>query len=354
MSAKATAHRMSQRGRFPNLLKCISQTKILNISKWIKKIFNSKSFSKLLLHFFQIVGLLPVKLDRCNEFMCFQKVEILISLSITVLHCLWLVSSIIYISHSLPYVRDFNMICGVIVAIHQVVSSFIIKIIFIFSCQNVVNIANKFVKIIDLTIMLDDQGQYLINKSLFHTIIVFSVSLLLWASRFLIICMGRAQLPIFLYFPLLLNAMILDAVILQYSFLICFIKREIEFLYKELKKMNKQYSFVNLDIEVIPLNNSSYIINKLNSMSELYSKLYELSKQISDFYSISIFLCIFQMFTSLVIYMFALVEPLIINMPFIYVYSIMYCGSYAFMLVYLFLILAVSSESAISEVSRNN
>ena len=174
-----------------------------------------------------------------------------------------------------------------------------------------------------------------------------------WIWRIVTVAFGQEELPILYFFPFLLNALISEAAVLQYIFMILLIKRGLTMLNKVLVTMSKQCSLNSRTVQVITLNHTSDIIKSLKVMSELYSELYKLSKQISHFYSLYMFLCTFQMFITFVACAYMITEPFIRNLPYPHLYGALISIVTGTTIMYLFLIIGISCESVISEVSLN-
>ena len=280
----------------------------------IRKIFNYNTSLKFLMFFFQINGVLTVKFDGDLQnwrFICSKKKTIIVISVLNLFHFAWFVKSLLYFYSEFYAYKDlrlFDKVFNIAIDIFYIILTLFLRIMLPFHRQEVADICNKIKRIRGFSILHNDLSGRVFKKSMFRSLSIFSIAFLLWISGDAIYCYQHKEVFFLYTFSFILCRIAIHSVVLQYIFLILYMKEEFKFINLFLMKMkNYELSTSNVNFWF------AIDVNKLQTVCDLHSKLYELSRLVSQFFSLPIFLCIFQMLTSLINFSYIIVSPLVFS-----------------------------------------
>ena len=320
----------------------------------LEKIFNYTTTSKILLFFFQSIGLLTVKFDVKSKSwkLTSSKKSLILMLSVTsILHFVWNIDSLVrlYLA-TYKNGRIFDVEISLISAVVLSVICLMIKIIIVFRLQTATEIANKFIRIqYFLNRFHDDSTEQIYKKSASRSMKLFSISFLFWISAVIVLCILNYDFFLLKRLPLVMNFIILHSTVLQYSFLLLLIKEKYKTLNDYLIKMRNFFALFTIRIAT---SHREIAVDDLQNLCKLHAELSELMQQVSEYFSLPIFFCICQLFSTLIIFSYLAIRPLMdlddkIQLNYL-IYFIRIVET-----IYLLLILCISATSVVEEVNFN-
>ena len=268
----------------------------MNILFRVKKIFNYEILFKILLVSFQMLGLLPISLDKEVQqwkFLCSKKLSIFILSIIIILSLFWNVTDS-YFAFKILYKKLplFEKVMIVILRISTCASALIILIKFSYRRGKIAEIANEFSQMRIFLIRLNKKTDVFMKKALFRSTLLFTIFLIL---NFLQIYGRYLYSPkVYFYYRLSydVNSFILNATLIQYSNLMLLITELFRIINDSLLQVKKKYLEKIVDIQLITLSDSISAVNELQDLHKLNLKLHQISRKLSKFFSMPIFLCI--------------------------------------------------------------
>ena len=313
-----------------------------------QKNFKYKTLLKFFIYFFKFNGSISVNLDVDSQswgFTCSKNITTIIVCVVSLLHFTWFVTGLIYIllnDHDYKNLRLFEKILYIATKIFFIILAPLLRAIFTFRRQKTTEIYNKLVRIKDIANVLSNSSEKIVKKSAFQAMKIFSIALILWISQVSTSIFQQNIETFFLHtLPFLLCYLTIHSPVLEYIFLLLFIKEK----FKVINELNYELPTSN------KIFRTSIDIYKLQTACKLHSELYELSLNISQFFSLPIFLCIFQMFSALLIYSYIIVKPLVfVERVDYYVY--LSCLFRIAQITFLLLTLNMYATSVIAEVVR--
>ena len=314
-----------------------------------KKIFHYKTYSKILIFFFQSIGLLIVKFDKKSKswkIFSSKKISIFISSVANILHFAWSIHGSMYL-HSNFYKneRNFDPTIGFTAGIVSAFLNLLLKMTIAFRLQESSEIANKTMEILSHINFLADSTKKIIKPSVSLSIKLFSIYIILWINA--VVIFGIDNFSIFFHIRLLLviNLLIYQSTLLQYSFFLLLIKHTYKILNEGLIKISHQFSIGITQFEI------ENVVYNLKNLCILHAKISDLTHRVSSYYSVPMFFCICQSFLMLINFCYFGIKPLIrLNEKFdIYLNTLAYID--VVIEIYLLLILGISTTSVIEEVN---
>ena len=269
----------------------------------IKKSCSHQTGLKVLIYFFQIFGLFTLGFDgklRQLRPVASKTVSALIFYIVVPLDLIWCSNSILKIACGRKtWISNFDGIMITIFRLILLIAASIISTIFFYRRRKIIEISKMVAQICHYSISLNSDADRSIRKALKQTIQLLMILTLsiIWIT--IVFCTDGSKMFCFYLLPTIFNFTIVYACILQYISLILFTNQAFKVLNQILMKIERVISTNTTEVQVIITSESNWAVEKVHELRKFHSQLYELSEKVSNFYSFPIFLCISNLFFSL-------------------------------------------------------
>ena len=270
----------------------------------LRKIFNYKSSFKLLLCFFQMLGLFSMKYNwdlKQWTFLLSKRNSILLVTVISISDLIWLISSLSYVLNLGENQYSLGSVIAVFRQTFSAIYHSVILMIFLIRRQQFAEIINDIMRIKDFSNHLNDKTDRFIEAALLKSIQLFFIFALLKiigsSAHYL------QDSDYFFAYQLVYEIIGLtaSACIFHYAFSMLLLFQLFKIPNDSLMKIKtiittNNYSEKIKDSQHVDLQELSMTVRELRDLFKLYLNLCELSMKISKFYSIPIFLGMFSVF----------------------------------------------------------